>query len=90
VGIIDCNSGGLSLFEQPHAQRSDWWVIEAGTELPPDFEASQDFTNGKLEGHWTIRAKKNMHIDIWKKTLKEWAKRHATRLDKSSERRRRV
>jgi hypothetical protein len=88
--ILDHKSGGLSLFEQPSAGRSDWYVVEAGTELPPGFEASQDLTDGKLEGHWTIRATKNIHIDVWKKTLKEWAQRHAKRWDRSSEKRRRV
>ncbi len=71
-------TGGLSLFDKSdHEFSSNWWVIPAGTDLPDDFEVSKDLTNGKFEGHYTIRALKDIDLDGWKKTLKEWAEDEA-------------
>ncbi len=78
TGMIDSKSGGLSLFNAPnYSFGSDWWVIPGDTALPPDFTISKDLTNGKFKGHYTIRSMLDIHKDIWKKTLREWAEEHA-------------
>lgn len=83
TNMIYSSSGGLSLFDQPALNATDdWWVIEAGTQMPLGFHLSMDQNkDGKYDGHFTVRALQDMHIEVWKKTLKEWAEQHAIRLD---------
>jgi hypothetical protein len=86
TNIIDCKSGGLSLFDEPNFNFGpDWWVIPKGTCLPPGFTISKDLTGGKLKGHYTIRSLSNIHVDTWKKILKEWAEENAVHLSQHSE-----
>jgi hypothetical protein len=80
-GNIDHTSGGLSLFNTPnYGFGSDWWVIPAGTQLPPEFTLSKDLTDGKFRGHYTIRALLDMQPAVWKKTLADWADKHAVHI----------
>jgi hypothetical protein len=75
---IDPASGGLSLFNSPDFDFGpDWWVLPSDTPLPPGFTLSKDLTNGVFKGHFTIRAIHELHVEVWKKTLKEWAEAHA-------------
>lgn len=79
--VIDSQSGGLSLFNQPNfAFGSDWWVLAKGTKLPAGFTISKDHTNDKFKGHYTIRSLHNIHIEQWKRVLKEWAEENAVHL----------
>lgn len=65
--IIKYDSGGLSLFDAPNYSFGyDWWVIPAGTMLPPGFTLTKDLSDGKFRGHYTIRAMEDMHVEIWK------------------------
>lgn len=76
--IIEHMSGGLSLFNKPNFENgTNWWVVPAGIELPPGFTVTKDLTNGIFKGHYSIRALSDIHIDDWKKILKEWAEEHA-------------
>ena len=80
--IIDHTSGGLSLFDMPNYNfGADWWVIPAGTILPPEFKLTKDGTNGKFKGHYTIRAKADMNINIWRQKLLEWANKYAIHIN---------
>ena len=89
--LIDRQSGGLSLFATPNLTFSlNWWVVPAGTELPRDFTLTKDLTGGLFRGHYSIRAQFNMHEDIWRKTLLEWADRHATHISNAQRAKRRV
>lgn len=79
---IDHKSGGLSLFNKPKFENSsDWWVIPAGTVLPAGFTVTKDLTNGIFKGHYSIRSLKSLHIDEWKKTLKDWAEENAIHIN---------
>ena len=79
---IDHTSGGLSLFDMPNYRFGpDWWVIPAGTILPPEFTLTKDLSDGKFRGHYTIRARTDMHIDVWKRKLIEWADNHAVHIN---------
>lgn len=81
-GFIDHTSGGLSLFNTPnYVFGQDWWVIPAGTKLPPDFTLSKDLTDGKFRGHYTIRALTDMHESVWKKKLSDWADEYAVHVN---------
>jgi hypothetical protein len=81
--MIDHTSGGLSLFDSPDFSFGpDWWVIPAGTELPPGFTVSKDLTNGKFKGHYTIRSMNDIHEDVWKRELASWANEHAVHIKK--------
>lgn len=81
TNVIDSKSGGLSLFNSPNfAFGQDWWVVPKGTPLPPGFTISKDLTDGKFRGHYTIRSLSDIHVDIWKRTLKMWAEEHAVNL----------
>jgi hypothetical protein len=41
TGLFDHTTGGLSLFNAPNYRFGpDWWVIPAGTKLPPEFTLS--------------------------------------------------
>lgn len=85
TNMIDCKSGGLSMFDCPNFNfGDDWWVIPKGTVLPPGFTISKDLTNGKLKGHYSIRALSNIHIEAWKSILKKWAEENAIHLSKFS------
>lgn len=78
TGLIDHRSGGLSLFNAPNFSfGDDWWVVPAGTLLPPGFTLSKDTTNGRFYGHYTIRALADMHETRWKHAMLEWADRYA-------------
>lgn len=80
-GLIDRTSGGLSLFNAPnYGFGPDWWVIPAGTRLPPEFTLSKDLTDGKFRGHYTIRALVDMPVTTWKKKLSEWADEYAVHI----------
>ena len=69
---IEAKSGGLSLFNAPNFEFGpDWWVIPGDTPLPPSFTVSKDLTNGVFKGHFSIRAIHDMHVDVWKKALRE-------------------
>jgi len=81
-GFIDHTSGGLSLFNTPNfGFGPDWWVIPAGTKLPPEFTLSKDLTDGKFRGHYTIRALVDMPVTTWKQKLTEWADRYAVHIN---------
>ncbi len=80
--MIDHESGGMSLFDKPRFNNSkDWWVLPEGTKLPPGFTVTKDLTDGVFKGHYSIRALSTMHIDTWKKTLKEWAESQAIHIN---------
>lgn len=82
---IDAKSGGLSLFHAPDFEfGSDWWVIPADTPLPFGFTVSKDLTNGVFKGHFSVRAVSDMHVDVWKTTLREWAEKHAVHISNYS------
>lgn len=75
---IDSKSGGLSLFNTPNFSfGQDWWVLPKDTPVPPGFTVSKDLTDGKFKGHYTIRSLEDIHVEIWKKTLKQWAEKYA-------------
>lgn len=79
---IKANTGGLSLFSSPnYSFGDDWWVVPQGVPLPSGFTISQDLTNGKLRGHYTIRTMKDIPLDLWKKTLGEWAEKNAIHIN---------
>jgi hypothetical protein len=79
--MLEAKSGGLSMFNAPNYKfGKDWWVIPVDTELPSGFTISKDLTDGKLKGHYTIRSMSDIHIDIWKTTLREWAEEHAVHI----------
>lgn len=83
TNYIDHKSGGLSLFNKPKFENSkDWWVIPAGTDLPPGFTVSKDLTDGVFKGHYSIRSLRNIHLDEWKKILKKWAEENAIHISK--------
>jgi hypothetical protein len=83
TGMIDHRSGGLSLFNAPDLSFSaDWWVVPAGTELPPEFILTKDLTDGRFRGHYTIRARSDIAVDEWKRKLLEWADLHVIHLNK--------
>ena len=49
TGLIDHKSGGLSLFNTPNYRFGpDWWVVPAGTKLPPEFTLSKDLNEWKI------------------------------------------
>lgn len=78
----------LSLFNAPNYRFGpDWWVIPAGTQLPPEFTLSKDLTDGKLSGHYTIRALVDMPVAVWKNKLAGWADKHAVHIDHQKRRR---
>lgn len=80
---IDSKSGGLSLFNTPNFSfGKNWWFLPKGTPMPPGFTVSKDSTNGKFKGHYSIRSLSDIHIDVWKKTLKQWAEKHALKIEK--------
>ncbi|WDE10390.1 hypothetical protein [Thalassomonas haliotis] len=81
-GFIDHTTGGLSLFNTPnYVFGQDWWVIPAGTRLPPEFTLSKDLTGEQFRGHYTIRALIDMPGVMWKKKLTEWADEHAIHIN---------
>ncbi len=81
--MIDHTSGGLSLFSIPnYSFGPDWWVVPAGTILPPEFTLTKDLTDGKFRGHYTIRARQDMPLIVWKQKLVEWADKYAIHIDK--------
>lgn len=74
--MIKHDSGGLSLFDAPNYSFGyDWWVIPAGTMLPPGFTLTKDLSDGKFRGHYSIRAMEDMYVEIWKQKLLECAKK---------------
>lgn len=82
TGKIDCKSGGLSVFNTPnYSFGSDWWVLPKGTPLPVGFTISKDLTGGKFKGHYTIRSMSDIHVDVWKRKLKEWAENNAIHIN---------
>jgi hypothetical protein len=91
TGLIDHRSGGLSLFDKPNLDYSDdWWLVPAGTKLPPGFTLSKDTTGNKFRGHFSIRALHDMPIDLWKKTLADWANNHASHINRLQQAKRNV
>lgn len=80
--MIDHKTGGLSLFDKPRYENSlDWWVIPAGTNVPPGFTVSKDLTDGVFKGHYSIRSLSSIHIDEWKRILKKWAEENAVHIN---------
>lgn len=80
--VIEPKTGGLSLFDSPGRRAGeDWWVIPKGTFLPHGFTISKDLTDGVFRGHFTIQSLKEIDVDVWKKTLGEWAEEHAVHID---------
>jgi len=83
ANVIDRNSGGLSLFQAPDFSNGrDWWVIPKDTALPAGFSITKDLTKGKFKGHFSIRSLSDIHVDLWRRTLKEWADENAIHIDK--------
>ncbi len=75
---VICKTYLISIPKLPdYAFSNDWWVVPEGTCLPPEFTISKDSTNGKFRGHYIIRALTDIHIEVWKTTLKEWAEKNA-------------
>lgn len=80
--IINHCSGGLSLFNKPDFRSGkDWWLIPKGTVLPPGFTITKDLTFGKFHGHYSIRAKEDIELDVWKEKLGKWAETHAVHVN---------
>lgn len=76
--IIDHKSGGLSLFNKPDFRSGkDWWVIPKGTELPPGYTVTKDYTGESFKGHYSIRSMADIDIEKWKEELGEWAEENA-------------
>lgn len=81
TNVIDSKSGGLSLFSRPNFEFSkDWWVIPKGTKLPRGFTLSKDLTGDKLKGHFSVRSMIDIHVDVWRRTLLEWAEENAVHI----------
>lgn len=59
---------------------SDWWVIPAGKKLPEGFTLSKDLTNGKFNGHYSIRSMADIKPELWKETLRNWAAENAVHI----------
>ncbi|MGH1470365.1 MAG: hypothetical protein ACRBCS_04185 [Cellvibrionaceae bacterium] len=75
-------SGGLSLFNQPKFNNgNDWWVIPMGTNVPQGFTVTKDLTDGVFRGHYSLRSLRSIHIDEWKKILRDWAEEHAIHIE---------
>jgi hypothetical protein len=89
--IIDRTSGGLSLFATPNLTFSpDWWVVPVGTKVPDGFILTKDLTDGVFLGHYTVRSLYDIHEDIWRSKLLEWANNHVTHISTKQRAKRRV
>lgn len=70
------------MFNNPNYEfGADWWVVPAGTILPPEFTLSKDLTDGKFRGHYTIRALVDMQETAWKRKLSDWADKYAVHVN---------
>lgn len=81
--VIDHKSGGLSLFDKPDfLSGADWWMIPAGTLLPPGYTLSRDLTGKTFKGHYSIRALTDIDIEKWKSDLGRWAEEKAIHVNR--------
>ena len=80
--IINHRSGGLSLFDKPDLRAGrDWWVIPKGTILPSGYTLSKDLTGNVFRGHYSIRALRDVDVELWKLTLGRWAEQNAIHIN---------
>ena len=71
-GLVDCKSGGLSLFNYRNPSfGAMWWKIPRGTRMPVGLHVSMDAGGSATKRHFTVRPLYDMPLEIYLEKLRE-------------------
>lgn len=74
VEWVDCESGGISLFNKPNLRFGNrWWKLPKGVKIPAVLRVSRDAGINPVTGqiHYTIRPRYDMPLSLFIHKLKE-------------------
>lgn len=61
--------GGISTFDRPLSSEPNWWLIPAGTELPPELLVRRDHATPDGRTHYALAPAHDMPLAVYRRAL---------------------